>query len=560
VRRLISIAFVAAVLVAAAAFAGASGGGDKSSDQPTYKIVFDNAFGLTEGGDFRVGGVKAGKTTKFDVEKRKGQPARAVVTAQVTQPGFGDFRTDASCEIKPQSLIGEYFVDCQPGNAQEKLKDNTVQVQQTSSTIPVDLVQNIMRRPYRERFRLILTELGTGLAGRPEDLNEVVRRAHPGLRETSKVLEILGRQNQVISNFVTDSDKVVGELENNRKDVVRWVKEAGDAAEISASRREELRAAFHKLPTFLGELQPTMARLGDMADQQTPLLRDLRTAAPDLNTFLTRLGPFAEATRPALKSLGKAADKGTDAINEGKEEIDTLRDLAPDAQPTFKPLRQFLQTMDDRRRALEADDRAKNGSPPAPDPTAIKTSGGFTGLEAIWNYFFWQGLALNGYDSVSHVLRTAVTANECSNLDNNPDPNSAKFKTCSQWLGPDLPGLTTPDFTESASAAKAKSAADKPAEKVGERRAPGQPDAGPLPGQQDISKPHVVLPPGVQELLNDLPKAERERAKRRLKKALDNVPGAPALPTVPAPTTPSTPVTPQSDVPGTQLLDFLLSP
>jgi ABC-type transporter Mla subunit MlaD len=552
-RRLISIAFVAAALIAAAALAGATGGGNGDGGNPTYKIVFDNAFGLTEGGDFRVGGVKAGKTTKFEVKKDKGSPARAVVTAEVTQPGFGDFRKDASCEIKPQSLIGEYFVDCQPGSEREKLSGGTVPVQQTSSTIPVDLVQNIMRRPYRERFRLILTELGTGLAGRPEDLNDVVRRAHPGLRETSKVLKILGDQNRVISNFISDSDKVVGELEGNRKDVVRWIDEAGDAAEISATRRESLRATFHKLPTFLGELEPTMARVVGPADQQTPLLTDLQKAAPDLNTFLTRLGPFAEATRPALRSLGKASKKGTAAIREGDQEIDTLRDLAPDAQPTFKPLRQFLQTMDDRRRALEPDDRAKNGSPPAPDPTAIRTSGGFTGLEAIWNYFFWQGLALNGFDTVSHVLRSSVTASECSELENNPDPNSAKFKECSQWLGPDLPGLTSPDFTESASAAKLRSEANKPAKSVGERRAAGQPDAGPLPGQQDISKPHVVLPPGVQDLLDDLPRAERKRAKKRLDDALGNVPGAPSVPSAPG-------VTPQSDPSGTQLLDFLLSP
>ncbi len=67
-------------------------------------------------------------------------------------------------------------------------------VARTSSTIPVDLVGNIMRRPYRERLRLIVEELGAGLAGRPEDLAEVLRRAHPGLRETSETLEVLGRE------------------------------------------------------------------------------------------------------------------------------------------------------------------------------------------------------------------------------------------------------------------------------------------------------------------------------------------------------------------------------
>ena len=48
--------------VCAAAFvlAGAS---DQSTEGKQYKILFDNAFGLTKGGDFRVGGVNAGQTT-----------------------------------------------------------------------------------------------------------------------------------------------------------------------------------------------------------------------------------------------------------------------------------------------------------------------------------------------------------------------------------------------------------------------------------------------------------------------------------------------------------------
>ena len=54
----------------------------------TYKIVFDNAFGLTKGGDFRVGGVNAGQTTAFDVVKKQGEAPKAVVTAEVTKPGL----------------------------------------------------------------------------------------------------------------------------------------------------------------------------------------------------------------------------------------------------------------------------------------------------------------------------------------------------------------------------------------------------------------------------------------------------------------------------------------
>src|SRR5215210_1160529 len=147
---------LATIVVIAAAVAGASlttgAGDDSGSDSVSYRLVFDNAFGLVDGGDFRVGGVKAGTTSGFDLEKEKGEPPHAVVTVEVTEPGIADFRDDASCEIRPQSLIGEYFIDCQPGSSDRRLPTDgsgTVPVEQTAATVPVDLVQDIMRRPYR---------------------------------------------------------------------------------------------------------------------------------------------------------------------------------------------------------------------------------------------------------------------------------------------------------------------------------------------------------------------------------------------------------------------------
>jgi virulence factor Mce-like protein len=453
------------VLVVAGICAGAfvvAGASDKGADGRSYRIMFDNAFGLTKGGDFRVGGVNAGQTTDFEAVKKPGEAPKAVVTVEITKPGFEDFRTDASCEIRPQSLIGEYYVDCQPGSSQERLKPGgTVPVEQTSSTIPVDIVNDIMRRPYRERFRLLITELGTGLAGRPDDLQEVLRRAHPGLRETSKVLRILGDQNEVIKNFITNSDTVVTQLEKNKHDVVRWVKEAGDAAEISATRRNELRAQFRRFPEFLDELRPTMARLGELADEQTPLLADLHRAAPDLDTFFTRLGPFAEASRPAVKSLGEMGETGTKAFREGKQEIAELRRLSVNAPPFAKPLRQFLQTIDDRKRAVEPDRRAAASGPPAGDKTHTTSSrSGFTGMEAIWNFFYWQTLSTNALDDVGHVLRLTALVNECSPYE--VKPSKEKQAKCNEFLGPTQPGVTTPDPTRTSAAATTPATAAAP--------------------------------------------------------------------------------------------------
>jgi ABC-type transporter Mla subunit MlaD len=547
VRRLLAILVVGAALAGAFVLSGASDSGGKRK----YRIVLDNAFGLVEGGDFRVGGVRAGKTTSFDIEKKRGHAAKAVVTAEISQPGFDDFRSDASCEVKPQSLIGEYYVDCQPGSSKKRLATDgsgTVPVKQTASTIPTDLVNNIMRRPYRERLRFIINELGTGLAGRPQDLQAVLRRAHPGLRETTRVLRILGDQNRVIENFIADSDTVIGELNGNRRDVVRWVQRAGDAAEISASRSQAIREGFRRLPTFLAELRPTMARTEDLIDAQSPLLGELRAAAPSLTTFFRRLGPFSQASRPALRSLGEASSAGTKAFREGGQEISELTSLAPKAKPTFKPLRQFLQTMDDRRRAIDNNDnRAVVDGPPAPDPTHINAGDkhGFTGLEALWNYPFWQGQSINGYDKIGHLLRVSIFGDpDCAalqtNLDPNHDPNDKRIlDKCSQWLGPSLPGINAPDFTSSPrTLAQMERESRKPAAHVGERRQPGQIEAGPLPGQRDISKPQVTLPPRVKKLIDQLAPGKN---------------GRPQLPSVPQ--VPGTGSDPQT---GEDLLDFLL--
>ena len=51
-----------------------------------------------------------------------------------------------------------------------------------------------MRRPYRERFTILLSELGAGLAARGPDLNETIRRAVPALRQVDRLLAILAEQ------------------------------------------------------------------------------------------------------------------------------------------------------------------------------------------------------------------------------------------------------------------------------------------------------------------------------------------------------------------------------
>jgi phospholipid/cholesterol/gamma-HCH transport system substrate-binding protein len=572
IRRIVTALVLVGAVLVAVVLTGVSGEGLTGK---TFKVAFDNAFGLTKGGDLRVGGVQAGETSAFKLSRGKecqnkgstGPPRTcAIVEVKVNETGFRSFRTDASCSIRQQSLIGEYYVDCQPGSdAKELPSGSTIPVTRNISTIPTDLVNNTLRRPYRERLRLIIAELGTGLAGRPEDLAEVLKRAHPGLRETQKTLKILGNQTEIIRNFIKDSDTVVGELDRKKNEVARWITQTGRTSEISASRRDAIAAGFRHLPTFLDELRPTMKALGDLTDEQTPLLRDLQRAAPSLTEFFTRLGPFADASRPAFRSLGHASVVGRRAFAHSTEEIAELRKLAKSAPGLATPLRQLLQTADDSKRHVDDDPRAADTAPPAPDHNSNAKNGGsrkgFTAMEALLNYIYWQTLALNEFDDISHMLRVAAyQLPDCSNIQNdlrgpemNNDPGKEDYakeqadirRRCNSYLGDYQPGITDPDPTDpdggklsGTVSGKARKLEATRATKRGERRGAGEPRALALPGQTDPSKPQIVLPPSIQELVDRLQRG---------------------LPTPKGTKLPDVPGLPRGAAPD-QMLDFLLSP
>ena len=92
---------------------------------------------------------------------------------------------------------------------------STIPVAQTQSTIPGDLLQNVMRLPYRQRFTLIINELGAAVAARSEDLGSALRRAVPALAETDNLLNVLANDSSTIQQLTANSDSVVTALANN---------------------------------------------------------------------------------------------------------------------------------------------------------------------------------------------------------------------------------------------------------------------------------------------------------------------------------------------------------
>jgi phospholipid/cholesterol/gamma-HCH transport system substrate-binding protein len=388
---------IAGVLVAAAALMVFATGASNDGGNYRVRAIFMNAFSVIPGEDVKIAGVKVGKIESLDVTPDH----KAAVVLRIDRPGFDDFRTDAECTIRPQSLIGEKFVECtptqpRPENAQPAPKLRKIErgagkgqyllpVDRTSKPVDLDLLNNTLRLPYRERLAIILNELGTGLAGRGGDLRQAVTNANPALKETDKVLAILADQNRVLVNLARDGDTILAPLARDRAKVADFVSQANTTSQATAERSCALEQNIAKLPAFLRELEPTMERLGGLSDQMTPVLTDLGKQAPAINRFIKELGPFSEAGIPALQSLGDAADVGGPALVKSKPIITDVGQLAANAKPLTNNLAALL--------------------------TSLRDTGG---IERLMDYLFYQVAAINGFDAYGHYLRAGLILNQCS--------------------------------------------------------------------------------------------------------------------------------------------------
>jgi len=408
-RRLI---LAAALVVAVVAVVLLASGGDDSSDGYRVRAVFDNGGFMVKGEEVRVAGATVGEIESVDVsmpgetvayENGKGvaKPGKAVIVMKITDPGFQDFRQDATCQIRPQSLIGEKFVDCrttlprapgsqpppplkqipdgQPGEGQYLLPLGS-----NGTSVDPDLINDIYSLPYAQRFRLILNELGAGLAGRGEDIEVLVKRANPVLRDVDRLFGILSAQRKQLAQLAADSDEILGPLSRERQAVAGFFSNSGAAAEASAEKGPELEEALQKFPTFLVEFRKTMRSLQTFSDAGTPLFEDFGTAAPALTDATRTLTPFSEALTVALKSLGDAGEASGPIFREADPVIKKARDLAKSG---VKPTGELAKLL-----------------------VNIKQTGGWDGLTRL---IYNTTATTNGFDQYGHFGRARVTLSTC---------------------------------------------------------------------------------------------------------------------------------------------------
>ena len=397
-RRLAAIPLVlllAAVLVVLTT--GASNGPGSGSGTYLVRAIFDNAAFAVAGEDVRIAGAPVGSIASLSVTRLH----QAAVTLTITDRAFTPFHADATCAIRPQSLIAERYVDCHPGTANEPALQRVTHgggagsyllpVARTSSPIDPDIVQNISQEPVREALAVILDELGTGLAARGSDLNAVILRANPALGATDRVFRILAAQNHVLARLAGDSQTVLQPLAKARRSLADFVVQANTTAVAGAERQAEISRGVALLPPFLRQLKPLMADLGNLANQGTPLLSSLGQSAKAVDREFANLIPFATQARRALIELGAAAQRSQGALVASEPLAGRLLQVGRAAQPSAALLDRLTASLD------------KTGA-----------------IEQLMGVLFYGTGATNGFDAGGHYVRTDALVGSCTAFARSP--------------------------------------------------------------------------------------------------------------------------------------------
>ncbi|HEX2071872.1 MAG TPA: MlaD family protein [Thermoleophilaceae bacterium] len=386
--RAIAIA-VAAGIALGALFSIAAGGDE--DDGYLVRAVFDNGSFVIPGEDVKIAGVVVGAIQDVDLTEDN----KAAVVLKVDDPAFVPFREDAQCQIRLQSLIGEQFIECVPTRPREEgeppkpelamIEDGRGKGQHLlpadNNITPVgeDLLRNINRLPQREGLRLIINELGAGLAGNGDRLRDAVRRANPALKEFDNWIKVLAEQDRLLGRLIDESDTVLASWVQRREEMADFIDQSGATAVAAAERGDDIERNFERFPGFLRELKPTADRFAGMADQMTPALNNLDRRSEAINAMVQGTGPFFEAATPALVTLGDFADRGRELFPAIRPLIGDLDELGRPLRPTMSNLAKLFGSFDDTG-----------------------------GIEELMQLIYFYTGTVNGVDAKGHYVRTGL--------------------------------------------------------------------------------------------------------------------------------------------------------
>ncbi len=380
-RRLVTIVVVVAAAVGAGYGVWRTQAGGAST-QARFDVIFDDARGLVSGQLVKVAGATAGSIDNVVVTPQ----FKARIEATIERR-FMPLHRDATCTIRPEGLIAENYLECDPGSRSSPLlrgtggNPPTIPVTHTTEPVSLEDLFNTFDLPTQQRVEVLLDELGITTAARGQDLNQILLRANPTLALAQQVIAILRRQRSALGSILDSTNTLAAQVAAHIPALKDFVNRSAGLTTLLAAHRGPLAADIARLPSLLAALHPALQQVDSVAINGTPLLQQLDAAAPSLDRVEKDLGPLVSAAAPALPKFAHAIKVAIPAIRTATPLIDTVTNYAQRSLASTQLTSQLYENLERH---------------------------GFS--EYFLSVLYYVATSLSRYDSTSHVLPLKLIA------------------------------------------------------------------------------------------------------------------------------------------------------
>ncbi len=396
VQPLILGAVVIAVSFSALAFAFVSHKGLPGRDYRYVTAAFERVPpGMRVGSDVRVRGQRVGQVHTISFED--GEPR-----VELQLPGGLEVHGDASVRIRSRSLLGQKYVQIDPGTPAAGPFEGVIAKDRTDTVVDIVDVVDTLDAPTRKALQTAVSELGAGFGGRGKDLNDLLAASPDLLADTGTNSRTLTAEETRLVAFLIASEQLSSRFAGREDDLERLMDQMGKTlAALAVDDGGPLGEAVHRLPGTLDALTPAMRDLGAAAAALGPAVTDmapgaaaLGAATPDMRAlFREALGPLGKVPGvnqqavPALSSLTTTFDDARPlapalrrAITSSATQLELFAPYAADLDLLFDRLAEAFSEGDQNGRYLRvavvfgAVNQAGNRNP-YPEPGEANSDG-----------------------------------------------------------------------------------------------------------------------------------------------------------------------------------------
>lgn len=288
----------------------------------TVKVAFEDLGALRAGDDVRIANVRSGFVQSIGLVD--GDP---VATLQL-EHGRAVYR-DAKAGIGARSALGQKYVELDPGKpaAGRVVPGTTIAKTSTTSAVELDEVLDVFDGETRAATKTTVEQVGGGLAGRGQDLND-------GLSALPKVLPDLGGISRALS-------------EDGGADLAAMLRAADAVASSLDGQGEQLASTTRQLATTLDAINTADGDpLAESLRTAPETLADAKAALDSLDAPLAATQKAATALAPGAAALAKAVPDTRGVLREAVPVLDKVPALTDDTKKAVERLTPTLVRAD----------------------------------------------------------------------------------------------------------------------------------------------------------------------------------------------------------------------